>query len=258
MSTIRARYTRTINRIKSYLKELSTIAPTLEADLEFREDYIGCSHHGTTRRTNPQHRGPTNEQLHSNTNGPDEVVEQARKMLRSIQDRKQIASALSEAATSYSSPSRASIEPRTDRRQIHSDDGSFQLTPSHINYLTPTIALPKIALPTFSGEAFDYLVASLTGQAAQCVQASIRVPKYRRLQLKRTNVYFNETEKWIVPRFECIPSKDFTTRLIDLRTVSIQRCPGLGSCTKNTCSAFTEETKLIEFTAYNEFPGITR
>uniref|UniRef100_A0A1I7WFC9 Phlebovirus_G2 domain-containing protein n=1 Tax=Heterorhabditis bacteriophora TaxID=37862 RepID=A0A1I7WFC9_HETBA len=60
------------------------------------------------------------------------------------------------------------------------------------------------------------------------------------------------------PRFEYIPTKGFTTRLIDLHTVSIQRCPGMGTCTKNTCSALTEETKLIEFTAYNEFPGIAR
>uniref|UniRef100_A0A1I7WGZ7 Phlebovirus_G2 domain-containing protein n=1 Tax=Heterorhabditis bacteriophora TaxID=37862 RepID=A0A1I7WGZ7_HETBA len=60
------------------------------------------------------------------------------------------------------------------------------------------------------------------------------------------------------PRFECIPTKGFTTRLVDLQIVSIQRCPGMGSCTKNACSALTEETKHIEFSAYNEFPGITR
>uniref|UniRef100_A0A1I7XEJ0 DNA-directed RNA polymerase n=1 Tax=Heterorhabditis bacteriophora TaxID=37862 RepID=A0A1I7XEJ0_HETBA len=83
---------------------------------------------------------------------------------------------------------------QTHRRQIHSDDSSFQPNPSHTNYLTPAITFPKIDLPTFSGEASEwkrfhqlfkntvdnnpglpdiaklsYLVASLTGQAAQCM-----------------------------------------------------------------------------------------
>uniref|UniRef100_A0A1I7W6B2 CCHC-type domain-containing protein n=1 Tax=Heterorhabditis bacteriophora TaxID=37862 RepID=A0A1I7W6B2_HETBA len=154
-TTIRSRYIRTINGLKGCLIELATVMPNL--DLKSVSNYEAALEHDLEAIKSLEE---AEEQLMNNytqaSDGPDEVLEQAQRTIKSIRQRKQARHVRCETLPTLPSTSRASSEPQTNLAQGIAETNMPLLNSTQAIQPTPAVVLSKITLPTFTGETFDW------------------------------------------------------------------------------------------------------